>query len=97
MEKKQKPLTQPTLFSFFPLKAIGDRLTEERQTEGREIGRLGEDGLEVVFSHLCQKDLINVLLVCKTWEKAVREGGVIWNNFLTMGSQKFRTQGEEGK
>ena len=45
--------------------------------EGRDFRNLGEDSLGEVFSHLFQKDLLEVMVVCKAWEKSVREGTVI--------------------
>lgn len=44
---------------------------------GRDFRNVGEDSLGEVFSHLSQKDLLEVMVVCKAWEKTVREGTVI--------------------
>ena len=72
---------------------VGDHLTvigSDRQTEllstdcpgsegeETELRNLNVDLLVEVFSSLPQEDLLEVMVVCRHWETAVREGGVVW-------------------
>ena len=86
MEKKRKSSGQSSLFGFYPRSPrVGDVLAgsvseemEELTEEGRDFRNVGEDSLGEIFSHLSQKDLLEVMMVCKAWENTVCEGSAIW-------------------
>ena len=45
---------------------------------GKELPNLGADILGEIFSYLPQKELFEVLLVSKDFEKAAMEGSGLW-------------------
>ena len=54
----------------------------------RELRDLHADLLARVFSFLPQNNLFDIMLVNRRWEKAVREGDVLWNKIKVF--QKLR-------
>lgn len=63
--------------------------------EWRELRNLNADLLVEVFSSLPQEDLLEVLAVCRHWEKAVRKGSVVWQHMRV--HQEWRRESTQGE
>lgn len=71
------------------------RKKEESSREGSGTD-LDADSLVEVFSHLSHKDLLEVMLVNKLWEKTALEADSLWEKVEVFHKWDMRDVGVEG-